>query len=139
MLSAEETRNETVPVSWDLGWQDGGGRGCRGVRAGPAAQQQVGGPDRERVPAAASGAGLSRRVGSRCPFLLPGISAAYPLCAKVSLSVTDAGKDRKIKKIISSCRSPLAVNLGLPALKTSTPALHSFSPYAPPTPPNSTP
>lgn len=75
-----------MPVPWDLAWQDGGGRGCRGVRAGPAAQQQVGGPDRDRVPAAASGAGLSPRVSPRCSFLLPGTSASYPLCSTVSLS-----------------------------------------------------
>lgn len=52
----------SAPVLWGLARQDGGGRGCRGLREGPTAQQQVGRPDRDQDPAGASGAGLSRRA-----------------------------------------------------------------------------
>lgn len=75
------------PVLGGLTEQDGGGRGCGGLRAGPAAQQQVRRPDPDRDPSGASGVGLSRRVlaaRSRVRGL-----GSRPLTDFVSLSVSE--------------------------------------------------
>lgn len=75
------------PVLGGLTEQDGGGRGCGGLRAGPASQQQVRRPHPDRDPAGASGVGLSRRVLA-APSRFRGLGSR-PLTGLVSLSVSD--------------------------------------------------